>query len=68
MRGDALMPDPRKIRITVGLEKPQYEALAALAEEEQRSLSWMAAQAVKQFLESRERQYPLEFERPKAKR
>lgn len=62
------MPDPRKIRITVGLEKPQYEALAALAEEEQRSLSWMAAQAVKQFLGRRERRYPLEFERPKAKR
>lgn len=68
MQCDAPMPDRKKIRITVGLERKEYAALATLAAAEQRSLSWMAAQAVKQFLEHRESQFPLEFERPKASR
>jgi predicted transcriptional regulator len=58
------MPTPRKIRITVGLEQRDYDALATLAEQEERSLSWMVAQAVKEFLRGREEgvQYRLRFD------
>jgi hypothetical protein len=58
------MPAPRKIRITVGLEQRDYDALTALAEREERSLSWMVAQAVKELLRGREEgvQYRLRFE------
>jgi len=45
---------PPRIRITIGLEQRDYDALAALAEQEQRSLSWMVAQAVKQLVAGRQ--------------
>lgn len=58
------MPAPRKTRITVGLEQRDYENLAALAEQEERSLSWMVAQAVKELLRGRAEgvQYRLRFD------
>lgn len=66
MRGDAAMPsNPRKFRITVSLEERDYEALTTLADREERSLSWLVAQAVKRYLENRDEglQYPLRFSR-----
>lgn len=55
------MASPTKTRITVGLEQHDYDALADVAEKEERSLSWLVAQAVKLYLKDREQsfQFPL---------
>lgn len=67
MQGDA--PLARRVRITVGLEKPDYDALTAVAEQEDRSLSWLVAQAVKSYLRERDRgfQYRLQLDAEQAR-
>jgi len=57
MRADAATRGARKVRITVGLEAGDYDALVALSEEEERSLSWLVAQAVRQFLAGRKEDF-----------
>lgn len=52
------------MRITVGLEPRDYDGLVDLAAREERSLSWLVAQAVRQYLAAREDhlQYQIHFQ------
>lgn len=44
-------PNSRSNTAYVGISRQQYEALQKLAEAEDRSASWMARKAVREFLE-----------------
>jgi hypothetical protein len=48
-------------RLTISLNGPDYEALSVYAEAQERSLSWVIAQAVKRFLASEQPQEQLPF-------
>lgn len=41
-----------KRRLTISLEQSDYEALLLVAEEEERSLSWLIGRALKLYLEN----------------
>lgn len=40
-----------KRRLTISMDEPDYRALEQLAEQDERSLSWVICQAVKFYLE-----------------
>ena len=41
-----------KKRLTISLDTPDYDELQALAERDDRSLSWVISQAVKRYIEA----------------
>lgn len=52
-----------KRRITISLDPEAYSALTTVAEVTDRSLSWLASQAIKEFLERQDafKQKPIDF-------
>ena len=45
------MNEMDKRRLTVSLERTDYEALLTVAEQEERSLSWLIGRALKMYLQ-----------------
>lgn len=54
IRGNAV----RDKRITISLDEESYNALRAISDFDQRSLSWLACQAVRDFISQRVATHP----------
>lgn len=69
MQGDATKGRPKRVRITVSLDSRDYDGLVDLSAREERSLSWLVAQAVKQYLSVREEdlQYQIHFQQERGR-
>jgi hypothetical protein len=58
-------PPSKPLRVSVVLERDEYDRLSSMAEKSERSMSWLGRYAIRKLLqEHAERQLPLRLEIP----